>query len=350
MERNEENTYLWNLKIKYFNFIENNDTAALLNLMLSTNTRVWELVDQDGNTGLILACYLDYLDTVKIILEVVSKKLNEIDENPVIKNWVDSKNDTGFAALHYASFRGNIKIIKLLISFGCNIGVKNDCGLNVMHMASQGNSCTALAYFSEFHNFSYFCLDDSESSPIHWAAYSGSTEAFEFLVSQKSPLNTQDKDGSTPMHLASLAEKPKIISKLFKLGADYNIKDNSGRKPIDICISKGDEIMLEFISEKHSCCSRTCEIGNKNTWIFVILFLFLFIVNETYCFFYAFKGIYLNFYFIFLISEFESPVYYNLSFFLAAILLFLYLSLVFMDPGYKKRKSNKTFKVKLTLL
>jgi hypothetical protein len=76
----------------------------------------------------------------------------------------------------------------------------------------------------------------------------------------------------------------------------------------------------------------------------------LFIVNETYCFFYAFKGIYLNFYFIFLISEFESPVYYNLSFFLAAILLFLYLSLVFMDPGYKKRKSNKTFKVNLTLL
>ena len=38
--------------------------------------------------------------------------------------------------MHYASFHGNIKMIKLLVKHGANIKAKNKMGINMMHVAA----------------------------------------------------------------------------------------------------------------------------------------------------------------------------------------------------------------------
>lgn len=52
-----------------------------------------------------------------------------------------------FCAIHYASFRGNIHVIKELLELGANMQVKNAYGLNCMHIAAQGNEPISLYYF-----------------------------------------------------------------------------------------------------------------------------------------------------------------------------------------------------------
>lgn len=57
-----------------------------------------------------------------------------------IQVWINHKtDDDGFTALHFASFRGNITLIKLLIENGADKFVKNNFGINVMHVAAQGD-------------------------------------------------------------------------------------------------------------------------------------------------------------------------------------------------------------------
>lgn len=57
-----------------------------------------------------------------------------------IKIWINVKTvEDGFTALHFASFRGNITLIKMLLQAGADINAVNNYGINVMHVAAQGD-------------------------------------------------------------------------------------------------------------------------------------------------------------------------------------------------------------------
>jgi len=52
--------------------------------------------------------------------------------------WINthSLGEDGFTALHFASFYGNIKLIRLLIGNGANIFAVNKPGINMLHVAA----------------------------------------------------------------------------------------------------------------------------------------------------------------------------------------------------------------------
>lgn len=66
-----------------------------------------------------------------------------------IQAWVNkpTQNKDGLYPLHFASFIGIAKLIKLLIRNGANIYAKNPAGFTMMHVASQGDSAYSLTYF-----------------------------------------------------------------------------------------------------------------------------------------------------------------------------------------------------------
>ena len=45
----------------------------------------------------------------------------------------------GYTALHFASFHGNIKLIRFLIDLDGKIDMKNRQGTNMLHVAAQGD-------------------------------------------------------------------------------------------------------------------------------------------------------------------------------------------------------------------
>ena len=79
------------------------------------------------------------------------------------------------------------------------------------------------------------------NTPLHWACYSGSFKAMIYLMSwMKDPqdINMQDLDGFTPLHIAvkrsSELDTTRPIRSLLLHGANRDIKDHSGKRPIDI--------------------------------------------------------------------------------------------------------------------
>jgi palmitoyltransferase len=49
--------------------------------------------------------------------------------------------------LHYAAFFGNFNIINLLLDNGANVFAVNSSGINMMHVAAQGDQPFSLAFF-----------------------------------------------------------------------------------------------------------------------------------------------------------------------------------------------------------
>ena len=52
--------------------------------------------------------------------------------------WINeaSKGDDGFTALHFASFHGNMPIVRLLIRHGANPNAITKAGINMLHVAA----------------------------------------------------------------------------------------------------------------------------------------------------------------------------------------------------------------------
>ena len=194
------------------------------------------------------------------LIELTKNRLSHEDFDK-FKLWINFKSTQGYSALHYASYRGNIEIIKLLIENGADVDVTNLLGINVLHMASQGNEPNSIVYFVEKHKLKLNKKDDSGSTPLHWACYSGSEDVLNFILAYKdNDLNIQDKEGYTPLHLSVLSgipilnlDRTRLIKKLLYSGANKRKVDNRNRTPLLLAFEKRKHNIIEMLNDKTSC-------------------------------------------------------------------------------------------------
>ena len=68
------------------------------------------------------------------------EKVNQTVTKEQVLVWINHRTDEdGFTALHFASFRGNLSMINLLLQNGSDMYIKNNYGINVLHVAAQGD-------------------------------------------------------------------------------------------------------------------------------------------------------------------------------------------------------------------
>lgn len=219
---------------------------------------------------------------------IVSTMIDELklrlgaDAKPEITKWVNEKSEQGYTAIHYASYRGNIDIINKLIENGAEVEVTNKRGLNVLHMAAQGNQPNALVYFKDKYFLNIQSVDELGSTPLHWACYTGSENSVVFLLSWSLDVNSKDREGLTPLHLAVMSERTRIIKKLLQRGADKKITDNKNRTAFNLAESKNKLQIMEMLKDKTNCqiCimkmpMRKVEKSNTNIFVFFILHFFI---------------------------------------------------------------------------
>lgn len=58
-----------------------------------------------------------------------------------VADWINtaSSSEQGFYPLHFASFHGNVQLIKLLMRNKADFRVKTNEGINMLHVAAQGD-------------------------------------------------------------------------------------------------------------------------------------------------------------------------------------------------------------------
>jgi len=142
----------------------------------------------------------------------------------------------GFTALHYASFNGNKEMIELLIKHGADVKAVNNQGINMLHVACQGDQPFSVAYFIRA-GLHVNSRDKRKSTPMHWAAFSGAELTLSYLIAFGGSLEAVDMKGYTALHLACKEYKQtnstKGIKQLLIKGANRNAIDFDNKRPID---------------------------------------------------------------------------------------------------------------------
>jgi len=269
--KNEENSNA------LFNAIMNEDIELVRSIFTNKSFKPWEYRNKDNYNALQTASFSNLYQIVKAIIDEMKKRVSLQQ----LTRWINSKSELGFTALHYASYKGNIDIIKILIENEANMLETNNKGLNVMHMAVQGDHPESLIYFKEKYKLNFEITDSLGSTPLHWACYTGSENAFQFMLSfENINLNVVDTEGYTPLHLSVISERVNIIKKLLQNGADKEIKDKIGRTPLELATKPKKLIniaIVEMLTEERKSCHmcvikiplQKLENSNFNNYLFM---------------------------------------------------------------------------------
>lgn len=136
----------------------------------------------------------------------------------------------------------------------------------MLHVGAQGDQAYSLTFFKT-KGVSLEEKDGENSTPLHWACFSGSDTAIYYLLAWGMDINAQDNAGNTPLHLAVKSAdhfpSTRSIKELLIKGASRTIRDSKGRRPIDMLGELGDNRLKNelyiLLSRNKNCCT-VCHI------------------------------------------------------------------------------------------
>ena len=240
----------------------------------------------------------------------------------IFKDFINAKTETEhLTALHYAAFRGNIKIIDLLIQNSADVQALSYNGLNMLHKGAQGNSPNSI-YFNKKYKIDIASTNNEGLNALHFAAISGMDNSVIYLLNMGLNPNLQDVHGNTALHYAVKYNQTRIIKKLIQNGADKNILNKNKISPSllarespelsDIFLKKGICQKLFFKPD----INKKSKFSNINMLLFIILHITVIFLT-----------------FVMLMPYFDNT-YFSLIYLAISFLLFiLFFALSFSDPG-----------------
>ena len=319
-----------------FKLIYQEKIDDLISFISDEKNEIWNIKRGDDITLLHSACVLDKSYIIEAIIKETKNRLHlnnkdslsneEKEKNKeIFKNFINAKTEAdGLTALHFSSFRGNIKIIKLLIANGADINAVSYNGLNMIHKAAQGNKPSAIIYFNKKYNMDLEVGENNKHlNALHLAAISGMDNSIIFLLCLGINPNIQDDRGYTALHYAVKYKHLRIIKKLLQKGARRDLKETRYNKTPENMIKNVPEIM-EIFRKKGICeklflkpdISSKNFYSNKNMILFLVVHIIIILLS------------------FFVLFPYFDNTYFSISYIIISfIVFFLYVLLYFSNPG-----------------
>ena len=316
---------------EFFDYIQQKNHEKISEYFSNPDYKVWLLKDENGNTMLHKSVFNIDMETTELILKEAKRRLG-MGKGDALAKFINDKNNEGLTSLHFAANKGSIPILKLLIENGANVDAVTNLGKNVMHMAAEGNQPSMLIYLISEEHQSSSSVDESGSTPLHWACYAGAEEAVNFLLNLNVNINEQDKEKLTPLHLATNEGREKIVLKLLQKNADKNIPNNKGELPIDIARKKNHRRIEQILGEEDFnplCSLELPKYYIQPNDVYKRLIIVMIVVPEVVIYFF--------------ILPYLQGIHHSLISLPSFILtLLFYCIFIGVNPGYQKNEEMET--------
>ena len=221
-------------------------------------------IASDGNTPLHIACMKGSIDLVRCLmielncdhsiqnhkgelaLHCACEQSLDIVELFDIHQTVDSKTNAGNTPLHVALYAGKFDIAKHLIVEGkCDVDMPDQfedlpihiaCRLYYKYPSLKAELLPIITIMAKENDCKGITdCDRYGKSPLHDACKQGDISLLSIFVTPEC-INIVDSEGNTPLHIACLYRKLKVVKWLLNNGADNFSRNQAGDLPVHICI------------------------------------------------------------------------------------------------------------------
>jgi len=187
-----------------------NKQLSLVRLLATENPKLINETDLDGRTPLHWAASVGATETAGYLIDQ--------------KADVDKVDASGWAALHIAVSAGHLDVVRELVGAGADVNQRNDKGITPLHYAASKSRIDIGKYLIQ-RGADINARDKANQLPLHRAATTGSTGFISLLLhpegaTTKPRLNTGDRVGNTPLHLAMESAHAAAAVLLIEAGAD----------------------------------------------------------------------------------------------------------------------------------
>ncbi|KAI0926197.1 hypothetical protein AcW1_010362 [Taiwanofungus camphoratus] len=201
-----------------------NRQIGLVRSLVCQDAKLVNSVDIDGRTPLHWAASSESLDIARYLIDQGAE--------------VDCSDSLGWTPLHIAASAGHEEIVRELIGSGADVNRRNDKGLTPMHY-SASKSHVEIGKLLISRGADINARDKANQTPLHRAATTGSTGFINILLnppegSPKTRLNTADRVGNTPLHLAMESAHAEAACLLIEAGADRTRENLDEEMPEDL--------------------------------------------------------------------------------------------------------------------
>lgn len=357
-----ESSLIDNDQEEFFELLDEQNLEKIKKFLIQKKEcQIWTYKNNDDENATVL-----HISVFKNNYEITKELIEYVKEhnNKGLKNFINEKNKQGMRPIHYASFKGNIKIIKLLMENDANPLAKSEKQLNIFHYACQRNKPNSLMffyiYFKDKNNQEGLNLltefDKGHSTPLHWASYSNSEDVLLYLINldifenenkRREYIDQTDNQGNTALHLSVIAKSIRIVMKLLQNGASSDIKNEKKETPLELAHKKNLKEIEEIIKNNQSCqcCNIKAPVKQIKRSPKNIICVFLFQALTTFLLFFSIIPFAFN---TMKDEKDEDNNCYNALFIVYAafliIFFILYITLLIKDPGIKKSESIEAIK------
>ena len=188
------------LEKKYFG--NESINMALLYTAVSGNTEIFQmLLDHGANIFIKNNEQLNILHIAS--KHGHYEFLNHVlDKRSSIKDYINNPDVRGNTPLHYSASSGDIRIFQMLLDNGANLKLTNSQGTNPLHIAAIIDHKAIVEYLLEEGKIQPNETDNAGNTPLHYAASSGATNSAKFLLLYGAKISIRNNDGNTPKQIA----------------------------------------------------------------------------------------------------------------------------------------------------
>ena len=148
-----------------------------------------------------------------------------------------------FNFLTFAAFCGNHIVVQSMDVLNESWESELD-GMNALHLATLNDKVEIVKYLLKHikdRDINATC--DGKLTALHIACRESSNSCLKLLLeNEKIKINLKSDGGFTPLHFACFNSNLEAVKLLIDKGADKNITDLKGRRPIDLIKDRNDEI------------------------------------------------------------------------------------------------------------
>ncbi|KAK9480909.1 ankyrin repeat-containing domain protein [Lipomyces japonicus] len=181
--------------------------------------------DSDNRTALFWAISSGNIEITQEII-LAGKKYIDIDDT----------DEAGWTVSHIAASIGSLPLLELLLGLDPDLSKQTSAGQTPLHYAVSRSRYDVAVKLLEAYAGAARIKDRQNQVPLHRAAAIGSIPLIELLIKYKSPLNTSDRTGWTPLFHSSAEGHGDAAIVLIRAGADTAKLDQDGHNFLDVAV------------------------------------------------------------------------------------------------------------------